>query len=122
MARIVGDVEVLGVGVREFTIETWDTLLFSLSFIVAMLVIDTRLTLLSLIPVPLAMLLAHATGRWVASRTIRAREANADLTSTLQEYLAGVRVLRLFGRAGASGSAWPVSPGDSPSTIFSSFD
>src|SRR5262249_29902599 len=40
MARIVGDVEVLGVGVREFTIETWDTLLFSVSFVVAMLVID----------------------------------------------------------------------------------
>src|SRR5919109_947886 len=38
MARIIGDVEVLGVGVREFTIETWDTLLFSLSLVVAMLV------------------------------------------------------------------------------------
>ena len=102
MARIVGDVEVLGVGVREFTIETWDTLLFSLSFFVAMLMIDARLTVLSLIPVPLAMLLAHATGRWVASRTTRAREASADLTSTLQEHLAGTRVLRLFGRASAS--------------------
>ena len=102
MARIVGDVEVLGVGVRELTIETWDTLLFSLSFVVAMLVIDARLTVLSLLPVPLAMLLAHAAGRWVASRTIRAREASADLTSTLQEDLAGVRVLRLFGRASAS--------------------
>ena len=67
MARIVGDVEVLGVGVRELTIETWDTLLFSLSFFVAMLMIDARLTVLSLIPVPLAMLLAHATGRWVAT-------------------------------------------------------
>jgi ATP-binding cassette, subfamily B, multidrug efflux pump len=102
MARIVGDVEVLGVGVRELTIETWDTLLFSLSFVVTMLLIDARLTVLSLIPVPLAMLLAHATGRWVASRTTRAREASADLTSTLQEDLAGVRVLRLFGRASAS--------------------
>jgi ABC-type multidrug transport system fused ATPase/permease subunit len=103
MARIVGDVEVLGVGVREFTIETWDTLLFSLSFIVAMLMIDARLTGLSLIPVPLAMLLAHATGRWVARRTTRAREASADLTSVVQEHLTGVRVLRLFGRARASG-------------------
>ena len=102
MARIVGDVEVLGVGVREFTIEIWDTVLFSLSFIVAMLVIDARLTVLSLIPVPLAMLLAHATGRWVASRTTMARAANADLTSTLQEYLTGIRVLRLFGRASAA--------------------
>jgi ABC-type multidrug transport system fused ATPase/permease subunit len=102
MARIVGDVEVLGVGVREFTIETWDTVLFSLSFVVVLLVIDPPLTLLALLPAPCAMILAHATGRWVAGRTTAAREANAELTSALQEYLAGVRVLRLFGRATAS--------------------
>ncbi len=102
MARIMGDVEVLGVGVREFTIETWDTVLFSLSFVVAMLVFDPGLTVLALLPVPVAMILAHATGRWVASRTTRAREANADLTSAIQEHLAGIRVLRLFGRASAS--------------------
>src|SRR2546427_6580645 len=102
MARIVGDVEVLGVGVREFTIETWDTVLFSLSFVAAMLVIDPRLTLLALSPVPLAMLLAHAAGRWVTGRSTRAREAIADLTSAIQEHLAGIRVLRLFGRASAS--------------------
>ena len=102
MARVIGDVEVLGVGVREFTIETWDTVLFSLSFVVAMLVIEPRLTVVALIPVPLAMILAHATGRWVVGRTTRAREASADLTSAIQEHLAGVRVLRLFGRASAS--------------------
>ena len=65
MARIIGDVEVLGVGVREFTIETWDAMLFSLSLIVAMLVYDLPLTVLALLPVPMAMLLAKATGRWV---------------------------------------------------------
>jgi ABC-type multidrug transport system fused ATPase/permease subunit len=102
MARIVADVEVLGVGVREFTIEIWDTLLFSLSFIVAMLVIDARLTLLALAPVPLAMLVAHATGRWVARRTTRVREANADLTTALQESLSGIRILWLFGRTSAA--------------------
>ena len=102
MARVVGDVEVLGVGVREFTIEIWDTVLFSLSFIVAMLVFDPGLTLLALSPVPMAMVLAHATGRWVARRTTTAREANAALVSLIQEYLVGLRVLRLFGRAGTS--------------------
>jgi ATP-binding cassette, subfamily B, multidrug efflux pump len=102
MARIVGDVEVLGVGVREFTIEIWDTVLFSLSFVVALLVIDPSLTVLALLPAPLAMVLAHATGRWVAGRTTSSREANADLTSAIQEHLAGIRVLRLFGRASAS--------------------
>ncbi len=102
MARIIGDVEVLGVGVREFTIETWDTLLFSLSLMVAMLVYDPTLTVLALLPVPMAMLLAKATGRWVAGRTTASREANASLTTALQEQLAGIRVLRLFGRTGAA--------------------
>jgi ATP-binding cassette, subfamily B, multidrug efflux pump len=102
MARVIGDVEVLGVGLREFSIETWDTLLFSLSLIVAMLVYDPTLTVLALLPVPLAMLLAKATGRWVASRTTLSREANAALTTALQEQLAGIRVLRLFGRTGAA--------------------
>jgi ABC-type multidrug transport system fused ATPase/permease subunit len=48
------------------------------------------------------MLLAKATGRWVASRTAAAREANAALTTALQEQLAGIRVLRLFGRTDAA--------------------
>jgi len=52
MARIVGNVEVLGVGIREFTIEIWDTVLFSLSFVVALLVFDPGLTLVALLPVP----------------------------------------------------------------------
>ena len=102
MARIIGDVEVLGVGVREFSIETWDTLLFSLSLMIAMLVYDPTLTVLALLPVPVAMLLAKATGRWVASRTTASRQASASLTTALQEQLAGIRVLRLFGRTGAA--------------------
>jgi ATP-binding cassette, subfamily B, multidrug efflux pump len=102
MARIIGDVEVLGVGVREFTIEIWDTMLFSFSLVVAMMVYDLPLTMLALLPVPVAMLLAKAAGRWVASRTTAARQANAALTTALQEQLAGMRVLRLFGRSRAA--------------------
>ena len=102
MARVIGDVEVLGVGVREFTIETWDTLLLSLSLMVAMLIFDLRLTVLALLPVPVAMLLAKATGSWMARRTTASRQASSALTTALQELLAGIRVLRLFGRTGAA--------------------
>jgi ABC-type multidrug transport system fused ATPase/permease subunit len=102
MARVIGDVEVLGVGVREFIIETWDTVLFSLSLVVAMVLIDARLAGLALLPVPLALLLSYAAGRQVAARTRAAREANAALTGLIQEQLTGIRVLRLFGRADAS--------------------
>ena len=77
-------------------------MLFSLSLIGAMLYFDFSLTVLALLPVPVAMLLAKATGRWVASRTTTSRQASASLTTPLQEQLAGVRVLRLFGRTGAA--------------------
>src|ERR1700694_1344344 len=103
MARTVGDVEVLGVGVREFTIEIWDTVLFCISFVVAMLFIDPLLTALALLPVPAALLVAHAVGRWVTQRTTISRQVNARLTAAIQEYLAGIRVLRLFGRRAAAG-------------------
>jgi ABC-type bacteriocin/lantibiotic exporter with double-glycine peptidase domain len=48
------------------------------------------------------MLLARASGRWIAERTTRARSVNASLTAAIQEQLAGVRLLRLFGRRGAA--------------------
>jgi ABC-type multidrug transport system fused ATPase/permease subunit len=97
MARIDGDVETLGLGVREATTEIWDTVLFSISLIVAMLMFDGGLTLLALLPVPAAMALALFTGRWVRERISAARAAAAHATAALQELLAGVRVLRLFG-------------------------
>jgi ATP-binding cassette subfamily B multidrug efflux pump len=102
MARIIGDVEVMGSGVREITTETWDTVLFSLSLIAGMLAYAPDLTLLTLLPVPLGMLLAQSMGRWVSARTTASREANAALTAFLQERLTGLRVVRLFGRAQAT--------------------
>lgn len=112
MARVVGDVEVLGVGVREFVIETWDTVLFSISFVGAMLLLDARLALLALAPSPLALLLGYATGRGVARRTTAARRANAALTGLIQEQLGAIRLLRLFGRADASVARVAALAGD----------
>jgi len=102
MARIIGDVEVMGRGISEITTETWDTLLFSFSLIVGMLAYDPGLTLLTLLPAPLAMLLAQTVGRWISTRTTATREANAALTAFLQERLTGLRVVRLFGRVEAT--------------------
>src|SRR3546814_1008417 len=85
MARVIGDVEVLGVGIREVIVETWDTLLFLMSFFVAMLVLDWSLTLRALIPVPFAMVLAWAAGRFIHQRTTAARQDNGALTAGLQE-------------------------------------
>ncbi|MGK5170896.1 ABC transporter ATP-binding protein [Geodermatophilus sp. CPCC 205761] len=101
MGRVVGDVEVLGRGVGEVIVETWDTLLFSLALAVAILIYDPTLGLLALAPVPVALALAKAVGTRVSRRTLRAREANAAVTSFAQEGLTGLRALRASGRGGA---------------------
>jgi ATP-binding cassette subfamily B multidrug efflux pump len=102
MARTVGDVEVLGVGVREFTIEIWDTVLYCISIVLVMLFIDPLVTVLALVPVPVALVVAHLVGGWITRRTTIARQVNALLTASIQEHLVGLRVLRLFGRRGVA--------------------
>ncbi len=101
MARIIGDVEVLGTGVGEVMVETWDTLLFSASLTVAMLVYDPQLGALALAPILAALVLAKVVGRLVSRRTLLARQANGALTACLQEGLTGLRVLQVSGRGGA---------------------
>ncbi len=102
LARSIGDVEVLGTGIGEIIVETWDTLLFSASLVVAMCLYDVRLAGLALLPVPLALGLAKVSGRWVTRRTLRARQANAALTGYISEHLSGLRIIRAFGRSDAA--------------------
>ena len=102
MARIFGDVEVIVRGTGEMTTELWDTVVFSISLIVGMIIYDPFLTLLALAPVPLGMLLAKAVGRLVSTRTTAMREGSASVTAFLQEHLTGHRVVRIFGRIEAA--------------------
>ena len=102
MARVIGDVQVLRSGVGEVMVETWDTLLFSVSLVGAMLVLAPGLSALALSPVPLALWLARKSGVAVAQRTRLARETESDLTATLREHLGALRLLRLFGRTRAA--------------------
>ncbi len=102
MARIMGDAEVFMTGFNEATTELFDTWLFSISLFVAMLVYDVRLALMAMALVPVAFTLAYYSGGWVRSRTLAMRQAASALTSSLQEYLTGVRILKLFGRTGTA--------------------
>ena len=102
MSRVIGDALVLDRGVAEVMIETWDTVLLSVSLVIAMALYNFRLAALALAPVPVAVLLAIFAGKRVAARTIRARQAAAELTIALHEQLEGLRVLRLFGRSSAA--------------------
>ena len=98
ITRVIGDVEVIGTGVGEIIVETWDTVLFSMALVAAMLWYDPSLSLWALAPVPVALVLAKLTGVQVARRTLAARQADTELTQLVQEGLTGVRVLAAHGR------------------------
>jgi ABC-type multidrug transport system fused ATPase/permease subunit len=102
MARVIGDVDVLGTGVGEVMVETWDTLLFSASLVVTMFLYNPALAAVALAPVPPALWLAKRAGRMVAHRTTAARQSEAQLTAVLREQLGALRLLRLFGRTEAA--------------------
>jgi len=101
IARIVGDVEVVGVGVREATIEAWDTVLLCATLAVTLVAKNPKLSMMALAPVVPAMLVAWAVGGRVGKRIAEARAANGVLTAAIQEMVSGVRLLRVFGRGGA---------------------
>lgn len=99
MVRIIGDTELFGAGFNESTTEIWDTWLFSLTLLGAMLLYDAQLTVLAMLPVPAAFYLAYRSREWVRQRTRAVRLANSDLTTALQERLAAFRLLRLLGQS-----------------------
>ncbi len=71
----------------------------SLTFVLAVAVmasVDWQLTLLALLPAPLVSLVVFWFGRLIHARFERIQEMFSDISSRVQENLAGVRVLRAY--------------------------
>lgn len=69
------------------------SLIFALSF---MLVIDIRLTLLSLIPLPLMPVMFYFMGRKIRFHSEQVQEQLAEITSCVQENLTGIRIVKAY--------------------------
>jgi ATP-binding cassette subfamily B multidrug efflux pump len=73
----------------------------ALTFVVAlamMAVLNGRLTLIALIPLPVVTLAARFVGRMIHERFERIQAQLADMSAVTQEALAGVRVVRAYGQ------------------------
>jgi len=86
----------LGPGIM-YTVNTLTVGLLSVTF---MLAISPRLTLLSLLPLPLVSLSVWWFGDRIHRRFERVQERMAELSAHVQENLAGLRVVRAFGVEG----------------------
>jgi ATP-binding cassette subfamily B multidrug efflux pump len=101
MARSTNDLNavrmMLGPGVMYWT-ETSITLVLALA---VMLHTDVRLTLIALIPAPLVSLAVVFFGRRIHTRFEHIQKMFADISSRVQENLAGVRVVRAYAQENA---------------------
>ena len=96
MARATNDLNavrmMLGPGIMYWT-ETSLTFVFAVT---VMFVVDWRLTLISLLPAPLISTAVFAFGRVMHERFEKIQALFSDISSRVQESLAGVRVLRAY--------------------------
>jgi ATP-binding cassette subfamily B protein len=96
MARATNDLNavrmMLGPGIMYWT----ETSLTFLLAIVIMVTVDWRLALLAILPAPLVSLAVIFFGRAIHSRFERIQAMFSDISSRVQENLAGVRMVRAF--------------------------
>ena len=96
MARATNDLNavrmMLGPGIMYWT----ETALTAVLAIAVMLWVDWRLTLIALTPAPLVSLVVVIFGRKIHDRFERIQAMFSDISSNVQENLAGVRVLRAY--------------------------
>jgi subfamily B ATP-binding cassette protein MsbA len=96
ISRITNDINALNVAVnRSFTKVIRDPLLI-LTFLLILFSIDWRLTLLAILVIPASGLVIHWIGLSLKRKSYRVQERIAEVTSSLQETLTGIRVVQAF--------------------------
>ena len=97
MSRLVNDVTairmLLGVGVLNLV----NTPIYYAYGVTIMLTIDPLLTVLSLLPFPLLLLMVKRVSRKLMEQTLRVQEGLASLSSAVQENISGIQVVKAYG-------------------------
>lgn len=111
MSRFVNDLGAVRMAVGPgymFGVNTIVTLLLAVGF---MAWIDSGLTLWALLPLPFVTLAVQTMGQRIHRRSEEAQAALADVTTVVQESLAGLRVVRAYGRETAERMRFAVESG-----------
>jgi ABC-type multidrug transport system fused ATPase/permease subunit len=98
MSRTVGDITLVVDTVMTTLNEGWDTWLLMISYFVALMFKDWKITLIASVMVPLTILLAQNMRHILYRYSMAARKAASASSGGLTRYLDAAAVLRLFGR------------------------
>lgn len=96
MARATNDLNAVRAMAGPGIMYTSDTLATAALAIAIMFSVDWRLTLAALAPAPLVTLAVLVFGRYIHERFRRIQELFSDISSRVQESIAGVRIVRAY--------------------------
>jgi ATP-binding cassette subfamily B protein len=96
MSRATNDLNAVRMMIGPAVMYTANTILVFVVAILLMLSLDTRLTLMALLPLPLVSISVRYFGAAIHKRFEAIQEQLANLSAIVQEALAGVRVVRAY--------------------------
>ena len=96
MAHATNDLNAVRMASGIGIVAAVDALILGLATVGFMLVLDVRLTLLALLPMPVIALFTLRAGRLLHQRFERVQETFADLTERVRESIAGIRVVKAY--------------------------
>jgi len=98
MSRTQGDVAQVTSGISTTASNLGDGIILMLANLVALLVIDWRITLIVVIPIPLVAWLSKMLGKVYFKRSQQVRQAASRQNARLQQLISGMGILRVLGR------------------------
>lgn len=97
MTRAVSDVDLCVEGMRKFTTEVFDTGVLMASYLISLLIYDVRITLLSVLFIPIAMALAEKLKTVIFRYTVEYRQKSSDVTEMMVDAVENSMLYRITG-------------------------
>jgi ATP-binding cassette subfamily B multidrug efflux pump len=109
MARMTNDLNAVRMLLGPAIMYSANTVLFSIGALYFLLRISPRLTLVALVPLPLASVLVQTLGRKIHERFERIQAMYSDISAQAQENFSGARLVRAFAQEEAQIAAFEKS-------------
>ncbi len=97
MTRAISDVDLCVEGMRKFTTEIFDTGVLMVSYIVSLLAYDVKITLLSILFIPVAMVLAEKLKSVIYKYSIAFRTKSSEVTGITYDLIENAMLYRVNG-------------------------
>jgi ATP-binding cassette subfamily B protein len=97
MAHATNDINAVRMAAGMATIASFDALFMSVASVIMLLLIDWRLTLITMIPLPFITLLVTRFGKVLHDRFESVQKAFSGLSEKTQESFSGIRVIKAYG-------------------------